>query len=162
PAFASGETQSRRSELSIHLGNGWHYLLPFHRAHVHRSAADVLLPPEQDSSVSRHTLSGARRALRKASAEHASLGGAPDGDYDLAAHVSRCVDRLVQEAARIQLVRWRSSACFDVTPFIYGIFVARRSTGLLGGDRGNKHGAGDSVVGPRGAIRRSVGIDAVQ
>ena len=34
-------------------------------------------------------------------AQHASLGRAPDGDHDLAAHVSRGADRLVQKAARV-------------------------------------------------------------
>ena len=57
-------------------------------------------------------------------------------------HMFRVVlDRLVQEAARIQLVRRRGAAGADAAAFVYRISVAGRSAGLLGGDGGNKHGA---------------------
>ena len=49
-----------------------------------------------------------RCALRQAAAQHAPLGGAPDGHHGVAAHVPRLSDRFVQEAARVQLVRGRA------------------------------------------------------
>ena len=47
---------------------------------LHRRAADVLLPSQQGAGVPRRALSRARRSLRQAAAQHASLGGALDGD----------------------------------------------------------------------------------
>src|SRR5205823_6298307 len=110
-------------------------------ADVHGRAADVLLPPNKDSGVPRHPLSRARCAVRKASAEYASLGGAPDGDYDLAAHVSRGANRLIQKTARIQLVRRCRAPGADAFAFIHRILAARRSTWFLGGNCGHEHGA---------------------
>ena len=37
----------------------------------------------------------------EATPKHAPLGGAPDGDHHLAAHVSRGADRLIQTTARV-------------------------------------------------------------
>jgi len=81
---------------------GWgHHLLPFHRTHSHRRAADVLLPSDQGAGVPRHYLFDERCALRLAAAQHAPLGGAPDGHHGVAAHVPRLSDGFVQEAARV-------------------------------------------------------------
>ena len=80
--------------------------------------------PTKDSGVSGHSLSRARRAVRKALAQHASLGGAPDGDHDLAAHVPRGADRILQKAARVQLVRRRGSAGADAFALVYRIPAA--------------------------------------
>jgi hypothetical protein len=100
--------------------------------------------PQEGSGVSGHSLSRARRSVREVAAQHAPLGGALDGDHDVAAHVSRSADRLVQKAARVQLVRWRGVAGADAAAFIHRLFVARRSTRVLGGDGGNEHGARDA------------------
>src|SRR5207237_8388101 len=89
---ASRKNQSRRSALSVHLGHGRNHVLPFHRADVHRRALDVLLPSDKDSGFRGHSLSRARRAVRKTSPQHASLGRASDGDHDLAAHVQGGAD----------------------------------------------------------------------
>ena len=94
--------------LQLYLGNGWHHFLPLHRADIHRRALDVLLPSHEGSGFQRHSLSRARRALRQAAAEHASLGGALDGDHGLVAYVSGLLDRFLQEAERVQLVPWAS------------------------------------------------------
>ena len=61
----------------------------------------------------------------EAAAQHASLGGALDGDHDLAAHVSRGADWFVQAAARVQLVRGRCAAGADAAAFVYRIICCR-------------------------------------
>ena len=38
-APASGQGQSRRGEIQLHLGNGRHHVLSVYRPHVHRRAA---------------------------------------------------------------------------------------------------------------------------
>ena len=50
----------------------------------------------------------------------------------------------------------------DAAPLVHRIPAARRSTGLLGGDRGNQHGQGDALVRNGRAVRRAPGHDAVQ
>ena len=115
---------------------------------------DVLLPPDESRRFQRHSLSRARRAVRQAAAQHASLGGALDGDHDLAAHVSRRADRILQKAARIQLVRRRGAAGADAAAFVYRLPAAGRSARFLGGDGGNEHGARDADAGSRRTVWR--------
>ncbi len=151
PAPPPGEDQPRRRALRVHVGHGRHHLLPLHRADLHRRAADVLLPPDEGAGVPRHSLPRTRRAVRQAPAEHAPLGGAPDGDHDVAAHVPRGADRLLQASARVQLVRRRGAAGADAAALVHRISAAGRSARLLGGDGGDEHGARDADAGERRA-----------
>ena len=90
PAPAPGQDQSRRGALQLHVGDGRDHFLSVHRAHLHRHAADVLLPPHQGAGLPRHALSRARRAVRQVAAQHASLGRAPDGDHGRGCTCSAC------------------------------------------------------------------------
>ena len=95
----------------------------------------------------------------KLSAQHAPMGSAPDGDRRLAAHVPRVPDRLVQEAARIQLEHWRAAAGVHASAFLHWISAAGRSTRLLGGHGRNQHGARYAAARTRRALRsRSFGM----
>ena len=58
-------------------------------------------------------------------AQHASLGGTPDGDHRLAAHVSRVSDRLLQKASRVQLEYRRAPAGLHAAAFVHRIPAAR-------------------------------------
>ena len=55
-------------------------------------------------------------------AQHAPLGSALDGDHDLAAHVSRGVNGLIQKP-RVQLVRGRCLARADSAAFVTGYLL---------------------------------------
>ena len=72
-------------------------------ADVHRPAADVLLPADARVRLHRHRRPARTRAARD-HARNAPLGRARDGHHGLAAHVPRVHDRIVQAAARVQLV----------------------------------------------------------
>ena len=132
----------------LHLGHGRHHLLPVHRPDLYRRPADVLLPPDQGAGLPRHSVSGERRALRQAAAQHAPLGRAPDDHRRLAAHVPRVPDRLVQAAARIQLVHRRAPDGADDAAVVHRLPAAGRSAGFLGRHRGHEHGARHSGARP--------------
>src|SRR5439155_10888338 len=123
----SGEDQSRCSALWLHVGDGRHHFLPVRRSHAHGRFADVLLPPDKSAGISRYSLSRTRRAVRQAAAQHAPVGCALDDHHSLAAYVSRFLDRILQEAARIQLERWGDLARADVAAFVHWLSAAGRS-----------------------------------
>ncbi len=58
----------------------------------------------------------------------------------LAAHVPGVPDRLVQEAARVQLEHRRAAAGVHAAAFVHRLPAAGRSAGILGGHGGNEHG----------------------
>src|SRR5205807_6715413 len=101
---------------------------------------------QQGAGVSRRALPGTRRAFRKDSAQHASLGGPLDGDWRLAAHVPSIFNGLLQEAARIQLEYWRAPAGVYSAAFVHGISAARRPTRILGCYGGDEHGPRHSAA----------------
>ena len=124
PASPSGKSQPGCRPLQLHLGHGRNDVLSVPRADFHRRSPDVLLPPHEDSGVPRHPVSRTRCAFRQAAAEHAPLGGPPDDPHALAAYVSSGVDRILQEAAGIQLVRGCYPAGADVVAVIHGLPAA--------------------------------------
>ena len=80
---------------------------------------------------------------------------APDGHHGLAAHVPRVPDRLLQEAAGVQLGGRRDAAGADAAAQLHRLSAARRSARVLGGHGGHEHGARDAAAGPRGRSARS-------
>src|SRR5262249_31893180 len=92
----------------------------------------------------------------------APLGGSPDGHHGLAAYVQSVLDRLLQEAARVQLVGGRDTAGADVAAFVYRLSAARRSTRFLGRDGGNEYGPPDAFSRPRRAVRGATRNDSLQ
>ena len=117
-------------------------------ADVHRPAADVLLPADARIRLHRHRRPARARAARH-HARDAPLGRARDGHHGVAAHVPRLHDRLVQAAARVQLVGRRDHAGADAAAVVHRLPAAVGSAGDLGHHGRLEHGARDAVPRPR-------------
>src|SRR5881296_1235658 len=85
--------------------------------------------------------------------EHVPLGRPRDGHYCVAAHVPRVHDRIVQAAARVQLVGGRDHARPDLALVVHGLSAAVGSARNLGDHGRLKHGARNAVPRPRRAWR---------
>src|SRR5207244_11970053 len=100
-------------------------------------------------------------SLRKAPAQYASLGRAPDGDRRMATHVPCVPDWVVQEASRVQLEYRSAAAGVHVAAFVHWISVAGRSARILGRDCGNEHGACHAGPGPGRTDWKTARHDAI-
>ena len=148
PAPAPGADPEVGREAALHVVHGRVELLPVPGADVHRPAADVLLPADARVRLHRHRRPARARAARH-HARDAPLGRARDGHHRVAAHVPRLHDRLVQAAARVQLVGRRDHAGADAAAVVHRLPAAVGSAGDLGDHGRLEHGARDAVPRPR-------------
>ena len=119
-------------------------------AHVHRRAADVLLPADAGVRLLGHRRAPRARAARD-HARDAPLGRPRDGHHGVAAHVPRLHDRVVQAAARVQLEHRRDHAGADAAAaVVHGLPPAVGPVGDLGDHGRLEHGARDAVPRLRG------------
>src|SRR5262249_29932831 len=144
------------------MGNGWHHLLLVYSPDLYWHSSDVLLPPFKGPGLPRHPLSGSRRAVREAAAQHAPVGSAFDGHNNLAPHVQGCPYGELQDSARVQLDGRGSSAGADASAEFHGLFAARRPVRLLGSDSRHQYGSGNSFFGERGPVWAATGNEPVQ
>ena len=96
---SSGEGEAAHGEGVVHAVPGRAVLLPVHPAHGHRHLLDVLLPADGRVGVADGADARDRGHVRVAGAQHASVGGAPDGAHRLPPHGARLLPRCLQGAA---------------------------------------------------------------
>ena len=139
------------------MGHGWNY---FYLSFVLTFTGVLLMfyyHPTKADAFQRHPLSGARRPLWKTAAQHAPLGSAHLMVITTWLHMFRGVNRFLQKATRVQLVRGRCPARADSAACLQGI-AARRPARLLGGNCRNEHGKSDSNAGSEGPFGVQLGM----